>query len=404
MKFRVTIRKEGESDSTTVVDAPSRFAVYEQAQKDGGTVVALAESGGGLHLPKWLFISFGAGVKRMEIIRMAKNLSAMLAAGLSLSRALSVLERQSTNKRFKAILQELSESIKKGSSFHEALAEHPRVFSPLFIAMARAGEESGSLSESFSVVSVQMERADALIRKVRGAMIYPSIVIVAIIIVAVLMLIYVVPTLTKTFESFKVEIPLSTRIIMHISDFMAANALVSLGALAAAAVGIVTFVRSRRGGAAVLALSLRLPIIGELVRETYAARTARTLSSLLSAGVPILETLSITEEVVHASKFANVISEAAEHVKKGEPLSVSFAEHPKLYPLLLGEMLAVGEETGKTADMLRQIAEFYEADVAEKTKDLSTIIEPVLMLLIGAVVGVFAVSMIAPIYQLSSAI
>lgn len=404
MKYRVTIRKEGAPDATSVVEAPSRFAVYEQVQKEGGVVVALTESGGGVRLPAWLFISFGRGVKRAEIIRMAKNLSAMLSAGLSISRGLSVLERQSSNKRFKTIVRGLGESVGKGSSFHEALAQYPRVFSPLFIAMARAGEESGSLSESFSVVSVQMERADALIRKVRGAMIYPSIVVAAIIIVAVLMLIYVVPTLTKTFESFKVEIPLSTRVIMAISDFMAAHALVSLGTLVAAVVGGVVTARSRQGSAAVLVLALHLPVIGELVRETYAARTARTLSSLLAAGVPILETLTITEEVVHARPFANVIAEAAARVKKGEPLSASFAEHPKLYPILLGEMLSVGEETGKVTDMLKQIAEFYEADVAEKTKDLSTIIEPVLMLLIGAVVGVFAVSMIAPIYQLSSAI
>lgn len=404
MKYSVIIRKDGAPDATSVIEASSRFAVYEQVQKEGGVVVALAEGGRSSWLPSWLFISFGVGVKRIEIIRMAKNLSAMLSAGLSISRALSVLERQSSNKRFKAIVQGLGESVKKGSSFHEALALYPRVFSPLFIAMARAGEESGSLSESFSVVSLQMERADTLIRKVRGAMIYPAIIIVAIVIVAVLMLIYVVPTLTKTFESFKVEIPLSTRVIMAISDFMAAHALVSLGTLVVAVVGSVVLVRSRRGSAAVLTLALRLPVIGELVRETYAARTARTLSSLLAAGVPILETLSITEEVVHARQFAGIVAEAAERVKKGEPLSASFAEHPKLYPLLLSEMLSVGEETGKVTDMLKQIAEFYEADVAEKTKDLSTIIEPILMLFIGAVVGVFAVSMIAPIYQLSSAI
>lgn len=404
MKYRVTIHKEGALDATSVIEASSRFAVYEQVQKDGGIVIALAEGGKSLWLPAWLFISFGAGVKRVEIIRMAKNLSAMLSAGLSISRALSVLERQSSNKRFKAIVQGLGESVKKGSSFHEALALYPRVFSPLFIAMARAGEESGSLSESFSVVSLQMERADTLVRKIRGAMIYPAIVIVAIVIVAILMLIYVVPTLTETFTSLGVKVPLSTRVIVALSNFMAAHALAALSIPLALAVGGVLFARSRRGGAIVLSVALRLPVINELVRETFSARCARTLSSLLAAGVPILETLAITKEVVHARQFADVIAEAEMRVKKGEPLSASFAEHEKLYPILMSEMLSVGEETGKVTDMLKQIAEFYEGDVAEKTKDLSTIIEPVLMLFIGAVVGVFAVSMVAPIYSLSSAI
>jgi type IV pilus assembly protein PilC len=404
MKFRVKIRKEGAPDSESIIEAPSRFAVYAQVQGDGGVVVELSESGGGFRLPAWMFISFGVGVKRSEIIRMAKNLSAMLSAGLSLSRALSVIERQSANKRFKAILQGLDESVKKGSSFHEALTQYPRVFSPLFIAMTRAGEESGSLAESFTVVSLQMERAEELVRKIRGAMIYPAIVIVAIVIVAVLMLIYVVPTLTKTFTSLGVKIPLSTQIIVAVSDFMAANALVALLIPVILVVGGIMFMRSNRGSAIVLSVALHLPVIGELVRETYAARTARTLSSLLSAGVPILETLAITKDVVHARIFADVIAEAEARVKKGETLSASFSEHVKLYPVLMSEMLSVGEETGKTADMLKQIAEFYENNVAEKTKDLSTIIEPVLMLFIGAVVGVFAVSMIAPIYQLSSAI
>ncbi len=173
--------------------------------------------------------------------------------------------------------------------------------------------------------------------------------------------------------------------------------------LVALVMGGAVFVRSRTGSRIVLAGALHVPVVKELVRETYAARAARTLSSLLSSGVPVLEALAITRDVVHADVFANVVAEAEERVKKGELLSAAFAEHTKLYPILMSDMLAVGEETGKVAEMLKQIAEFYEEDVSEKTKDLSTIIEPVLMLLIGTFVGIFAVSMIAPIYSLSSA-
>jgi type IV pilus assembly protein PilC len=403
MKYRVTIHTEGAQDSVSTIEAPSRFAVYEQVQRDGGAVIDLSEETG-LHLPAWLFISFGSGISRSEIIRLAKNISAMLSAGLSISRALSVIERQSDNKRLKAVAQGLSESVRKGSSFHEALAQYPNVFSALFIAMAKAGEESGSLSDSFTVVALQMERAEELVRKIRGAMIYPAIVIAAIIIVTILMLLYVVPTLTKTFTDLGVAIPLTTQIIVSVSNFMVSNATVALAVFVVLIGSGVFFVRSRQGASAILQLSLRLPVIGELVRETYTARAARTLSSLLAAGVPVLDALSITKEVVHAQAFAEVIEEAEEHVRKGEPLSASFAAHERLYPLLMSDMLSVGEETGKVAEMLKQIAEFYETDVSEKTKDLSTIIEPVLMLLIGAVVGVFAVSMIAPIYSLSSAI
>jgi len=404
MKFRATIRKEGVPDAESVIEAPSRFAVYEQVQKGGGVVVELVEAGEGKVLSSLLSYKIGTGVKRMEIIRMARNLSAMLSAGLSLSRALSVIERQSGNKHLKLVVVDLSDSIKKGSSFNEALTKYPKVFPELFIAMVRAGEESGSLADSLSVVGLQMERSEELVRKIRGAMIYPSIVITAVIVVGVLMLIYVVPTLTSTFTSLGVKVPLATRIIVAISDFMVANVTLVFAALIALIAGGIAFVRSTFGGSIVLAGALYLPVIGELVRETYAARTSRTLSSLLSSGVPVLDALAITKDVVHARVFSKVVEEAGELVRKGEPLSTSFSAHTNLYPILMSDMLAVGEETGKVAEMLKQIAEFYEDDVALKTKDLSTIIEPILMLVIGAFVGVFAVAMIAPIYQLSSAI
>lgn len=405
MKFLATIRKQGTADEERVVEAASRFEVYDRVRGEGGYVVAIEErrrlSLGALTR---FNIYIGSGVKRIEVIRMSKNLAAMLSAGLSVSRALSVIERQSGNSRMKTVAADLAESIKRGSSFHEALAAHPNVFPPLLIAMVRSGEESGALVDSLSAVALQMERSEELVRKIRGAMIYPAIVITAVIIVGILMLIYVVPTLTSTFTSLGVEIPFTTRVIVTLSTFMAENVLLVFGILITLSVGIFLFVRSALGGALILRAALSLPVIGELVRETYTARASRTLSSLLASGVPVLDALSITKEVVRARVFADVVAEAEEHVKKGEPLSASFSAHATLYPILMGDMLTVGEETGKVAEMLRQIAEFYEGDVAEKTKDLSTIIEPILMIFIGIVVGIFAVSMIAPIYQLSSAI
>lgn len=404
MKYRVTVRKEGLPNQIRILEASSRFAVYDLIQKEGGMVLDIQEGDKSFKIPAWLDITFGTGIKRAEVIRTAKNLSAMLVAGLSISRALSVIERQSSNKRLKTVVSGLSESIKKGSSFHEALTAYPKIFPEIFVAMARSGEESGSLADSLSVVALQMERSDELIRKIRGAMIYPSIVISAVVVVGILMLIYVVPTLTSTFTQLGVEVPLATRTIVALSNFMVTHVPIVLGIIFIVVFGGVAFVRSKLGGKIVLMCALHLPVINELVRETYTARASRTLSSLLSAGVPVLEALSITKEVVHAEAYAKVIDEAEEHVKKGEPLSTSFGEHTKLYPILMSDMLAVGEETGKVAEMLRQIAEFYEEDVSQKTKDLSTIIEPVLMLIIGTFVGVFAVSMIAPIYSLSSAI
>lgn len=404
MKFRVTLKKEDGTQEKRVMEAPTRFAVYGMAEKEGAMVLALEEGGGGFSLPKSFNLQLTSGVKVEERITLTKNLAAMLTAGLTLSRALSVIERQSGNKGLKTILLDLEERVKKGDSFHDALAAHPKVFSKLFISMTKAGEESGTMAQSLAVVAKQMERAHTLTKKIRSAMIYPSIILFAIVVIGILMMIYVVPTLSTTFKELGVELPAATRAIINASDFMANNVIIVFGILIVATLALLSFVKSKTGGNIVLAVALRMPVIGTLVRETMSARVARALSSLLSSGVEMLSAIAIAEEVVGDNRFGKVVGDAGARVKKGEQLSAAFVERSKLYPILVGEMIAVGEETGKVAEMLGQVAEYYEADVEEGTKDLSTVVEPMLMLIIGAAVGVFAVSMISPIYSLSSSI
>lgn len=404
MQFRVTIHNSEKGDRVETIEAESRFAVYDQVQGAGDTVVDLAEGGAPLTLPPWLGGLLEHRISRQDIAQVVKNLSTMLGAGLSLSRALSVIDRETDNKKLKDIATSLAETVGKGSPFHEALAAYPAIFPDMLVAMVKVGEESGSLANSLSIVGTQMERSEELRRKIKGAFIYPCIIVIAIGIVSALMLLYVVPTLTKTFTELHVKLPLATQIFVQLSETLVNHTLIVFGIIAILVAALVAFVRSRRGSALLLKTGLHLPVIGELIQETYAARTARTLSSLLAAGVPVLEALLITKDVVRTPAFAAILDDAMVRVKKGEPLSRAFSDQHKTYPLLMSEMLIVGEETGKVAPMLVQVAEFYEGDVSQKTKDLSTIIEPVLMLLIGAVVGVFAVAMIAPIYSISSAI
>jgi type IV pilus assembly protein PilC len=404
MKFRVTLKKLDGTEEKQVVDAASRFAVYSQVEKEGSKVVAIEEGGGAGGSPSWMNITIGGGVKTEERITFTKNLAAMLAAGLTLSRALSVIERQSSNKVLKQIVIDVEDKIRSGTSFHEALEMHKKIFPKLFIAMTKAGEEGGTLSDTLKTVAKQMDRSETLTKKVKGAMIYPSIIMVAVFIIGILMLVFVVPTLAATFGSLGAALPLSTQIILNMSNFMRNNVIVVIAGLVVVVVGGTVFFKSATGSAVVLFCAMRMPVIGELVKETFSARAARTLSSLLSSGVEMLTALAITYEVVGDNVFGRVIQEAETRVRKGEALSASFNDHPKLYPIFFGDMVSVGEETGKVSEMLSQVAEYYETDVEDRTKDLSTIIEPLLMLFIGAFVGVFAVSMIAPIYSLSSSI
>jgi len=347
-----------------------------------------------------IYLPFFSRVKMQDKIVFVKNLSAMIRAGLSLSRSLSILERQTTNKKFKIVIARVSETVEHGGALSQAFASHPKVFSPLLVSMVKAGEESGGLSDALSVVGVQMEKNHLIVKKVRGALLYPGIIISAMIVVGVLMLVFVVPTLTSTFTELKVELPASTRAIIAVSDFLTNHSVSALVLLALFIWGISAGLKTRRGKRFAEMAVLHIPIIGELVKKSNAARTGRTLSSLLSSGVDMVEAIHITEEVMQNSYFKDVLKKAGEEVQKGTPLSALFKDEHSPYPILVGEMIEVGEETGKLSDMLSQVAIFYENEVEEATKNLSTIIEPFLMVLVGVVVGFFAVSMISPTYSL----
>lgn len=398
--------KSGEAVTKTV-EATDRYAVYEIARQDGNTVSNISEGGGfsvkGLFDVKKIEYLISR-VKADELVMMTRNLGSMLVAGLTLSRALSVMERQSTNPRLKGVLKEVSEQIQQGGQFHEALADFPEVFNDLYIAMVKAGEESGTLAEVLKTLSTQMERSTNLKKKIKGAMMYPSIVLVIMAIIGVLMMIYVMPSITGTFVSLNVDLPVTTQILISTSNFMVANTLLVILGMILSVVGFIYALRTRPGKLVFHWIIIRLPVIGKMVKETNSARTARTLSSLLDSGVDVIRALSITEEVIQNVYYKPIIAEAAKRVEKGTALSETFVENTKLYPILVGEMIMVGEETGQISGMLGQLAVFYENEVEMKTKDLSTIIEPILMVFIGGSVGFFALAMIAPIYSIGDSI
>lgn len=389
--------KSGEVYERTV-EAVDRFALYKVIRDEGGTVVTITEekkSSGQFSLN-----SLFGRVKTQDKINFAKNLGQMIDAGLSVTRALAVMSKQSKSVAMQSMLLELESDVSHGVTLSDALSKKPKVFSQLFVSMVKAGEESGSVSESLRIVGNQMEKNYLLIKKVRGAMIYPAVIIAVMLILGVLLLVFMVPTLTATFEGLGVQLPLPTRILIGSSRFLIDNTLLVFSAVIALGALAVFFWRSESGKKLFDKASIRLPVIGEMVREVQAARSARTLSSLLSAGVEIVSALGVTAEVLQNHLYKNVLLEAQSGIQKGEAMSVVFARHELLYPAFVDEMTAVGEETGKIAEMLKGVADFYEEAVDQKTKDLSTIIEPILMIVIGAGVGIFAISMLAPTYSL----
>ncbi|MDD5152651.1 MAG: type II secretion system F family protein [Candidatus Pacebacteria bacterium] len=403
-KFKYKIKEAEGAETEGEVEALDRFAVAADLRNSGKTIISIKEVKE-RSIPVIAFLNGLLGrVKDHDLIVFSHNLSAMMKAGLSLSRALGILERQAKNKKLKATIHSLVEEINRGSTLSGGMAKFPRIFSPLFVSMTRAGEESGGLSEALLVVGNQLEKSYLLKKKIKGALIYPSVVLTALISVGVLMFIFVVPTLAATFKDLKVELPLSTRIIMLLSDTMSQHYLLVLGFFVALVFIINIILRTKGGHRAFEHGLFYVPIVGTIVRESNSARTARTLASLLSSGVDMLQAIAITKDVLQNSFYKDVMSTASERVQKGSSLSSVFVENEKIYPLLVGQMIEVGEETGQLSAMLQNIAIFFEEEVDSVTKNISTIIEPLLMIVIGISVGFFAVSMITPMYTVMNGI
>ncbi len=343
---------------------------------------------------------FFSGITLHEKIVFVNNLSGMLTAGLALYRALEVESRQIKNDALKTVVNGLMMSVNQGEALSEGMSKYPAVFSPLFTAIIKAGEESGNLPWALKEVGTNLEKSYELSRKIKGALTYPAIIICAIFAVGILMLMFVVPTLTKIFADLNAKLPMSTQFIISVSNGVSNHPIIFLGIIVLMVFGIYSFVYSKRLKRFNDTWILKVPVIGQIVIEVNTARTARTLSSLLKSGVDIAKAISITRDVVQNENYKEVLVNAEKAVQKGESLASVFKTETKLYPIMISEMMAVGEETGALSDMLANAATFYEDEVDAKTKSLSTIIEPVVMIMVGIAVGFFAISMISPMYSL----
>lgn len=400
-KYKVVDAKGKQFEGT--MEAKDKFALYHAIKKEGVTVVTTEEIKTKKDYSVDKFFSFLGGVKTHDKIIFAKNLSKMIEAGLPVIRSLSIMQKQARGK-FKEVLKDISENISKGETFSDSIKKYPKVFSNLFVSMVRAGEESGNIAGALRNIGDQMEKTYLLNKKIKGAMMYPAVIICLMVVIGALMMVYMVPTLTDTFVGLGVKLPLSTRIIIAISDFLRQYILFTLIALFVFGAFLVAVLRTKNGKRFIDTFFIKAPIIGGIVKQIYSARTARTLSSLLSSGVDIVLAIGITRDVLQNSHFKAVLDEVQKTIEKGEPISAIFAKHNNLYPLFVSEMTAVGEETGKLGEMLTNVAIYYEEEVDQKTKDMSSVIEPVIMIFIGVAVGGFAISMLAPTYSLVDAI
>ncbi|OJI08524.1 MAG: hypothetical protein COX02_01170 [Candidatus Vogelbacteria bacterium CG22_combo_CG10-13_8_21_14_all_37_9] len=389
-------------------EAIDRLSLARSLRAEGWTLIVAEEIKSELTKTKYLTKLFAqtkqGRISLKEKILFVNNLGAMIEAGLPLVRALTVIDRQTKNKRVKIVVKAIVEKVDHGSSLSLALASFPTVFPEIFIAMIGVAEESGRLPETLKLLGEQLSKSYDLRRKIIGAMIYPAIIILAIGTVGVLMLIFLIPTLAITFRELNVPLPLSTRFVIASSDFISNNLILCFVFVLALISGFYYASRTVLGHKLINRSVLFLPVVGTLSRQFNSAAIMRTLSSLISSGVSMVESLRITRKTVNNNYYQTFLAKAMTQVQQGLPLGSVFEDRPDLFPTLAIEMAQVGEETGKLPEMLLRGALFFEAEVDQATKNLSTIIEPVLMIVIGIAVGFFAVSMLGPMYSLSGAI
>jgi type IV pilus assembly protein PilC len=334
----------------------------------------------------------------------ARNLSIMVASGLTVSRAVNNLAMQTQNKTFQVVLLEIYEEIQGGVSLSDGLAKYPNIFGELFINMVKVGETAGNLDEVLKIVSVQLEKEHDLKSKVKGAMIYPGVILTVMIVIGIIMLTFVLPKLLGVFKDMNAELPAMTKFIVALSDLFRNNGVACLIVFIIIVLFLQWFLRQDAGKKAFSWLSIKTPIFSPLVKQVNCARFARIYSSLLKSGVGSVEALKIISHTLTNYYYQKALLDSVDDVQKGVALSKILYDNQNIFPILVSQIVQVGEETGKTEIVLLQLAEFYEDEVDQITKNLSAVIEPVLMVVIGSAVGFFAVAMLQPMYTMMDSV
>jgi type IV pilus assembly protein PilC len=338
-----------------------------------------------------------------EKIFFIQNLSTMLKAGLSLAQALEGLKQQTTNKRFAGIIHDICTRVDKGEKLSSSFKKYPNVFGHLFVSMVASGEESGNLENVLAQLHKQLKRSHELNSKVKGAMTYPIVILVALVGIFVAMIIFVIPKFVSIFDELGSELPVTTRVLINLSDFAQNNLILLVIILIVSVVGFTKAIRTKKGQEIKDNILIRLPVLAPIIKKINLTRFARTISSLIKTEIPIVKAFQITADNMGNLNYKNALLTAADSIQKGLSINEVLRGYPQLFPPTIIQMITVGEESGSVDDILLEIAEFYEEEVNQIMKNLPTIIEPVLMLVLGLAVGFMAVSILMPMYSMSNA-
>jgi len=336
-----------------------------------------------------------------DVSTFTRQLSTMINAGLPITEALLILRSQSKGSMQKIVAQILAD-VEAGESLSTSLGRHPKIFSRTYMALIKSGEVGGVMDAVLARLADNLEKQQEFSGKVKGALIYPAVIVVGMLIVAVIMMIFVIPRLLSLYADFNATLPLPTLILIGISNFFIRFWWLVLAALGGGFYAFTLYNATPAGKRQVDSLKFKIPVFGDLQRQMVLTELTRTMSLMVGAGVPILEALNITSEVVSSPVISDALKDSAKQVERGFPIAYSFARHPEAFPFILSQMVAVGEETGKMDDVLTKISHIFEVESDERVKGLTAAIEPLVMVVLGLGVGFLVIAVILPIYNLTS--
>ncbi len=388
--------------ATGQVDADSKQVVADQLKARGLIVLDISAK----HQSKEINLDFMQKIKLTDLSVMTRQLATMISSGMTILRALYVLEAQTANKKLCETLVMVRKDVEAGLAFSDALARHPKVFNQLFVAMTAAGETGGVLDSSLERVADQLEKEDSLRRQVKSAMTYPIVVATFALLVLIALVTFLIPVFVGVFKQFPDSggLPPITAFTVGLSDVMTHQWYLIIGGVAAIVFGFRKWKRSKRGKHQWDTFRLRIPLkIGDIVQKISIARWSRTLSALVSAGVPILQALEITGKTAGNDVIEDAMDKVIANVKAGGTIGDPLKQLP-VFPTMVSHMVGVGEETGALDQMLSKIADFYEDQVDSAVKSLTSILEPIMIIVVGGIVGFIVISMYLPLFKVYNAI
>src|SRR4030067_1086039 len=352
--------------------------------------------------PRATQLSFSLGrkrVRKVHISRFTRQFATMVGAALPMVQCRDILSQQMESSEFRKVIAQIKESVQAGTTLSEALGKHKKVFDELYVNMVEAGEVGGALDAILVRLAADREKADALVRKVKGALVFPPVIVVVASVVTFIMLTYIVPVFAKMFSGVVAALPMPTQLVFNISNFLRSNILFFFAFVIAAAVGLRFYIKTDKGRLNFDKFLLRVPLIGSLIRRSSVARFTRTLGTLLSSGVSILDALAITAKTAGNRVIHDAVKKSILSIAEGETITQPLKDSG-VFPPMVTKMIAVGEKTGGLDDMLNKIADFYEEEVNAAVAALTSIIEPVIIVIMGVVIGGILIAMYLPMFDI----